>query len=456
MSQQASKARHPARARGRSNAEPAGFWPPPEGAWVALAGLLPIFAGHYLYAALASETAFTLVMAEALVLGALLCRASFRKDLGRITGLAAPAICYALVIAVGLIQLTPWAPGGPHPVWAYIGQGPGSTTIDRSSTVVEIIKLLGLACIFLVGALTGASDRRARAAVYTIVGLGLILALWAFFGSVTGTVFQTQGRRLEGHFFNPNTAGTFMACMLVLSIALLVRQFRGANPQDRVISTAPLAAVALTFAVCLLMTASRGAALATLVALVAFAILQLFSAKLKITRAALTGLAAVVLGATVLYVAGDLVIDRFMNTDKDAVVRTAIWAEHWQAFLRSPLLGYGFGTSEAVNKTLITTTNYGTLWNIKAILNVYLQWLEQAGIVGAGSMFAVLGLVVLKAVRGALTRSRMTLVLIGLISLDAVFLVHGATDFALDAYSMAAMFAYALGLQFTLSQGTAR
>ena len=434
----------------------AGIWPPPEGTWIALAGLLPIFVAHYLYAALYSETAFTLIMAEALVLAALLLRSSLRSDLGRMRGLMLPAVFFAMVISVGLLQLTPWAPGGPHPVWGYVGRGPGSTSIDRSSTVVELIKLMGLACIFLVGGITGASDTRARAAIHVTLGLGLVLALWAFFGSVTGTIYSTGGRRLEAHFLNPNTAGTFMACMLVLSTALLLRQFRTARPADRIVAVAPVAAVGLTFAVCLLMTASRGAVAALVVALAVFVGLQLFSAKLKLSRAVLIGLASVVVGGFAIYVAGDLVIERFMSTDRDAVVRTAIWSEHWQAFLASPLLGYGVGSTETVNKTLISATNYSTLQNIKAILNVYLQWLEQAGLVGAIAMFACVGTVVLTTIVGSIRRTRMTLLLFGLVSVDLVFLVHGATDFALDAYSMAAMWSYLLGLQLALSQGSTK
>ncbi|WP_340647152.1 O-antigen ligase family protein [Phenylobacterium sp.] len=436
--------------------EGVGVWPPPEGTWIALAGLLPIFLAHYLYAALYSETAFSLILAECIVLGALLCRPALRDDLAKLRGLLFPGFLFALVIVVGLVQLTPLAPGGPHPVWAYVGEARGSTTIDRSSTTVEIIKLLGLACIFLVGALTGASDRRARAAVYVTIGLGLLLALWAFFASVTGTIYQTQGHRLEGHFLNPNTAGTFMACLLMLSLAVVFRQLRTLRVQDRVVRSAPMAAVSLAFAICLLMTGSRGAALALLAALVVFGGLQLFSGKVKISRALMISLGALLIAALLIYVAGDLVIDRFSRADRDSIVRTAIWSEHWKAFLASPLLGYGLGTSETVNKTLINTANYATLWNIKAILNVYLQWLEQAGLVGALLMFGCVGSIIFATISGALRRSRMTLILFGLIAVNAVFLTHGATDFALDAYSMAAMWSYLLGLQLSLSQGSAR
>jgi hypothetical protein len=47
-------------------------------------------------------------------------------------------------------------------------------------------------------------------------------------------------------------------------------------------------------------------------------------------------------------------------------------------------------------------------------------------------------------------------ILFALAGVDAVFLVHGATDFALEMFSVAALWAYLLGLQFALAQGSSR
>jgi len=154
--------------------------------------------------------------------------------------------------------------------------------------------------------------------------------------------------------------------------------------------------------------------------------------------------------------AGDRLIDRFFVTGDAAIARSAIWKEHWAAFLDAPLFGYGLGTAETVNKTLITQANFPALWNIKAILQLYLQWLEEAGIVGATPMFLCVGLLIVLTLRGARRRSRMVRLLAALIAVDAVFLLHGATDFALQVPSMAALWAWLLGLQFALAQGSSR
>ena len=72
---------------------------------------------------------------------------------------------------------------------------------------------------------------------------------------------------------------------------------------------------------------------------------------------------------------------------------------------------------------------------------------------GALPMFGLLGLLMWRAFRRTLQRSRMTSQLFALLAVDVVFLVHGASDFALETYSMAAFWAYLLGFQVRLSQG---
>lgn len=432
------------------------LWARSSEAWLPIAGVALLFVAHAAYGALLTDTAMVMGAAAALLLGAALLRPSVRDDLLRLKGLEWPGLLFALVLAVALWTLTPWTPGGPHGVWAYVGVSPGASTIDRSSTMIEIIKLVGLACLFLVGAATGARDDRAKFAVQLTLAAGMAFGIWAFVGSVTGTIPQTQGHRLEAHFVNPNTAGTFFAVLLLLALSELQRRLRQRGPQRDLSATIIFGAMALTFTVCLLDTLSRGALLSFLGAAAVYVLVQLACGALKPSRAALTALGGVLLLVVVVWFAGDRLIDRFFVTGDAAIARSAIWKEHWAAFLDAPLFGYGLGTAETVNKTLITQANFPALWNIKAILQLYLQWLEEAGIVGATPMFLCVGLLIVLTLRGARRRSRMVRLLAALIAVDAVFLLHGATDFALQVPSMAALWAWLLGLQFALAQGSSR
>jgi O-antigen ligase len=439
-----------------SPAEGGGLWPPPRDAWLPACGVALIFAGHWFYGALISDVALTMGIAAAALLGAVLLQPRLRDDLTRLKGLGPPAALFAAVLLVGAWTLTPWTPGGPHPIWAYVGVSPGASTIDKSATIVELVKLLGLACFFLVGAATGARDERARFAIRLTLLLGVVFGLWAFLASATGSIYQTQGRRLEAHFMNPNTAGTVFAVLLMLCISELVRQLRARSYRREVTQVLPLAAAAFTFAVCLLATASRGAMMALLGGGIVFVLVQLATGRFKLTRLVgglLGGLAALI---TVILFAGDRLVDRLFQSHEAAIVRTEIWKPHWAAFLDSPLFGYGLGTAETVNKTLIGNGNFEALWNIRAILNVYLQWLEEAGIVGAAPMFLCIALLIATTLRGTVRRSRMTVLLAALLAVDAVFLLHGTTDFGLQVTSVAALWSWLLGMQFSLSQGTSR
>lgn len=428
------------------------FWPPPRDGWIAIASVALIYGAHWLYGALISDAAMLLNIGAAVLVGGALLSPRLRNDVLRLKGLAAPAICFGIVISVALWTLTPWTLGGPHPVWAYVGVAFGASTIDKSATTIEIVKLLGLGCIFVVGAATGGRDDRARYAIELTIAAGVIFGIWALVGSSTGSIYQSGGHRLEGHFLNPNTAGTVFAVLLILSVAQLVRALR--PPKRNLTHALPSATASLALLVCLLDSASRGAALAFLVASLVYLGLQIASGHLKLGSAIIGSLLGIAALIFVVSIAGEQLIDRIFDSHEASIARLDIWRFHWQTFVDSPLFGYGLGTSETVNKSLLTLSNYDRLWNIRSILNVYLQWLEEAGIIGAAPMFACLALLLATTVRNSLRRHRMAGLLASLIAADAVVMIHGATDFGLEVPSVAAFWAWLLGVQYSLAQGS--
>jgi O-antigen ligase len=193
---------------------------------------------------------------------------------------------------------------------------------------------------------------------------------------------------------------------------------------------------------------------ATLGGLAFFVLAQVLTGRWKLTRAALGGLAALATGGLLVALAGDVLITRAFHTSESAVARAYIWKAHWEAFLASPVFGYGLGNFETVNKTLIAASNFNELWNIRSALDVYLQWLEQAGLAGAAPMFLCIAALLVSTFAGALRRSRMTVILFALLAADVTILAHGITDFALETPSFSAFWTYLLGLQFALAQGS--
>lgn len=444
----------------RRSAEPRQTAPQFEGLGLTLPAVGLLFVGHILYGAMYPKTALTLVIGGGLILAACLLHNGLRADLARLRGLEWPGALFVLTLLVALWSLTPYVPGGPSPVWAYVGQAHGAATVDKSATLLEIIKLMGLGCLFLVGAVTAASDARARTAVQLIVGLGATFSLWMFFAHVTGDVVgggqrsTNGGYRLEARFLAANTAGTFFAILSVLSLAPIVSELRSGKRRDRIVRLALYGSAGLIFLVCLLMTGSRGGFLAACAGFVAFALLQVFAGDLRLTRATLAVGGGVILLGVVLAFSGDLLITRLMEGGLQDAARANISAVHLRAFQAAPWTGYGLGSFEPVNRSVMDALNFKDLWTIRAVHSVYLGWLEEAGFLGALPMFACIGLLLVSSVSQAARRTRMLSHAFALIAVSVVVLVHGLSDFALQTYAVAAFWSYLLGLQYRLSQGS--
>jgi O-antigen ligase len=423
--------------------------------WLAFAGPVLVFTGHVLYGAMLPQTALSLAFAGALLLAACLCTPQVRRELSRLRQLTWPMALFATTVLIALWTMTPWIPGGPHPVWAYAGISPGAGTLDKSQTLLEIIKLLGLACLFGVGLAAGASDVRARLSVNVSLALGAALGFWSFL-SFAGGALGPGVRRLGSTFESPNTAATLFAVLLMLAIGAALSRARTAPKQWAFSRSAPWLGAGLIFAVCLLATASRGGFTAAATGLIAFGVLEVARGRVKLTRATIAVAAALLAGAALLALAGKELIDRFMGMPVEADSRRQLFEAHWQVFQAAPLMGNGLGSFDTVNRLLLDAGNVGEFWSVRAAHNVYLNWLEQAGLVGALPMFGCLAALLLLTLRNTLRRSRMTGVLAGLLAADVVILAHGMTDFALETYSLSAFWAFLLGLQFSAAQGTSR
>lgn len=420
-------------------------------AWLAIGGPALIFVGHALYGAMLPQTALSFTFVWAILAGLCLVRGRLRGDLLRLDGLAIPAALFAVVLIVAIWSLTPLVPGGPHPVWAYLGISPGAATVDRSVVALEATKMLGLACAFVVGLASGGTDNRARRTLNAVLAIGALYAGWAFLSFVVSRA--PLSNRLEASFLSANAAGTLFAALFVLALGPMASRLRAAGP-GRLVGATPIALAALAFLICLFMTASRGAFAGAGAGLIAFGLLQAFGGRVRLSRVALLGAGGGLLVVILLILAGAPLLGRILGTHGDIDSRGVIATTHWEAFLTSPIMGFGLGSFDTVNRMLVDSANFPHLWKVRAAHNVYLGWLEQAGLLGALPMFACVGLLIATTVRRAMRRSRALDLIFALIATNAVILVHGVTDFALEMFALAAMWAYLLGLQLSLAQGS--
>lgn len=416
-----------------------------------MVGLAPglIYSAHLVFGAnqMIAAQWFTGLLALALGLGLMLPRV--RIGLADLRPVLPPTLLFAAVLLVAALTLTPFTPGGPHPIWAWAGFD-GASTINRSATIVEMVKLCGLACIFLLGALQGVGGDRARATVEALLALGALYSAIALLTFLAG-VQLAPGGRLSGGFLSANSGATVFGVLTILSMANLLRRWRrssGLSGAERLSRLAVPISYVLLVSACLILTASRMGGAATALAAGVLLIWEMLDARGDRLPVLMAGLALLVTAGVLLMGGNDLLWARLEGLDSDAAVREAIFGAHWKAFLDSPLFGYGLGSFNDLNAQILTTENYGALWSIRATHNVYLQWLEEAGIIGAAPMFLLIATVIaVSAWRTGQARSGQSLMR-GLVAANLVVLVHGFTDYALQVPSVAAMWAFLLGLQF--------
>jgi O-antigen ligase len=397
----------------------------------------------------------------ALLLGVLLLTQDWAKSAlaKRFNSLAIPGGLFLLTCLAIAWAATPFGPNGSHPIWSYVDTLP-AIAIDRSVIFIGIVKLCGLACAFLLGWLIASSDGRARYFFKVIVVAMSVYGLWALLAHASpalkfGFYGTFQADRLSGSLQSANTAGTLFAASFILALCLVFEASRHASPGRTTWLakvTFPVIVTAL-LGTCLVLTVSRGASTAALVSCVILLIWEMFSRDWHgIQKHNLYYGLGIAGGVVVLAWSGDLLLDRYAASFKDWVdQRQSIYGVHWDAFLASPWFGYGIGSFDEVNKQLQTALNFGALWNIRAAHNVYLQWLEQAGIAGSIPMFLCIGFIIARTAWGVRVRRRMTGWIRGCVAASLVFLIHGWSDFSLEVPAIALFWAMLLGAGYSVS-----
>lgn len=367
---------------------------------------------------------------------------------------------------VALLQLTPWLPGGANPTWVYAPTGAPAVTLSRSDTLLMLIRLAGVGCVFLIGlVLARRAEFVARLFPTLLVGFGLfaVWALWSFLADPGGYFgYQLPGgasARLAASFSSANSAALLFAVGLVLGMADILRAFgrydglKGLiKHADRALPRlAPGLICALLCATDLILTQSRGGLVSSLIGLSALIALEALrpgkAAETKTRR-----LSLMVAGATLAIIVLGLVayrpdlITRLLAAGSDVETRQTIFAMHWRVIQAAPWFGHGFGTFDSVNKLYLTSETYGAAWDLGSLHNVYLQWIEGVGVLGALPMFAAAIFANLAVAGRAFHRERLAGWRRGILCVSLVVCAMGLTDYGLEEPSLAVMWALLLGI----------
>jgi O-antigen ligase len=411
------------------------------GALVALVSLEIIAFGATEYS---MAQAFAMVHAAFLIILLASC-AWARKVAGALPSPGLWALFGALILALAW-ALTPFGPGGAHPVWQYVAHDGGSMTVDRSVVLQALLRLSGLACLFLAAQIIGRSETRRRAVFWM-----LLLALGSYAGlAIIQHVSTRATGRLTMTLLSPNTAATLMGMGVVFSVMYVTQFFQragGAIKLDRLpLGAAISLAFSAVFAVALALTASRAGLFSTIVALAILLTSQVIAQGKKVRVVAILGGAAALLVAVgVAMRSAELTAARLENLDSDVAVRQAIFAAHWEAFLAAPWFGYGLGSFPAINQLIMTSETLRVLFDVRATHNLYLQWLEEAGVVGSLCMLALMGALLWPVARSAGKPGTASAIARAAIAATVLVLLHGLSDFAVQTPALQALFAVGLG-----------
>ncbi|MFC0632771.1 O-antigen ligase family protein [Brevundimonas balnearis] len=417
------------------------------------AAVAPLYGAHLLFGAnqpMAAQ-ALTALCGAILLVGLAVPR--LRRALPQIKGLWWIAGLFALTLSIAIVSLGAGPPGAAHPIWAWADLPP-TITVNRSATLLAISQLLGLAALFVFGALiAGQRIWGVRLATVFLAG-GAIWAGIAILVFLSGAQIGVSGR-LAGGFLSANSAATMLGVLVVMATGWLFKALResaeigGPDRWSRLaLAVAPL--MLLVFA--LILTGSRMGSLATLAGVLTLVVWQAFAEPTRSWRTLGVAAAICLMAAVAVGQGNDLVLRRVAALDQDVEVRSVIFAVHWRAFIDAPVWGSGLGSFTDVNVYLTSAETYGPLWSIRATHNVYLQWLQEAGLLGSLPMFALIGGVIAAAALRARTLARGGWALRAMIAANVVILVHGLTDYALQVPSISAAWALLLGAQFGFAQ----
>ncbi len=356
----------------------------------------------------------------------------------------------AALLAV-LLLLQPWI------LMLTAGQSGHSGLYDPSRAVLEYLKLAGVVCAFALGFRVAMSDDAARRCMDAILAVG---GIWAF-ASIVIFVADPEGvyrsmplgqqGRLMATLSSANSAGTLFGALTVMACGRLLNRFwnrSGSTWFERIDPfSLTVFGVSLT---ALVMTLSRGAITATAICLV-IEIIVLSWNRVRL-RWLLTGVAVAAAALVVLTLTPLLgLAQRLQNVDVDNQSRLLIYGAHLKIIVHQLWLGSGFGSFAAVNNAILTELNYGYLFNIRAMHNVYLQWLEECGLVGLilliGLNLAILGIIFVAARRRRTMGGRLWTILLAY----AVFLLHGLTDYGFQEPALEIFIAMVLGLGLAIA-----
>jgi O-antigen ligase len=389
----------------------------------------------------------------------------------------------ALFVAVALwigFQNATWTPSFLHnPIWGMAADAlerpvAGSISVNRDLTTLALVRLVTAASVFWIAVQLCRDTSRAIRLLYSIAIIGAIYAGYGLisFAVTPGYVlwFPTRfsGGYVSSTFINHNSFATYAGMGLVAICGLILRLYRheftsvGGSVRFRIAAFievtgqkgAALLGCAFVILVALLLSGSRGGIVATGLGLFILGALTLRRRKKGSAkqREAIIVVGALLLAATFLAF-GDVFVGKITQRGLQDENRMLVYTITIGSILDAPLHGYGYGTFADVFP-MFRDQSVSTWGRWQMAHDTYLEVFQGLGLLFGSMLMASVVLLVLRCIKGAMTRQ--TNETMPCVAASVAFLlgVHALVDFSLQMQAIAITFMALLGAGVAQSESS--
>ena len=389
----------------------------------------------------------------------------------------APAALFGAVVLWILIQNATWTPDWlHHPIWQMAAHAldqsiDGSISVNRDLTTLALLRLITAASVFWIAVQLCRDAARADILLWSIAAISCAYAAYGLIAFVftPGRVlwFEGYGSSVTATFFNRNSFAAYAGMGFIAICGLILRVYRneftivGGSIQFRIArfievtgqKAAAFLAGAFVILAALLMSGSRGGIIATASGLFVLAVLTgLRRHGSAEQRGAIIALGALLVVAAVL-VFGDVVIRKITQEGIYDVGRLAAYTIVIGSIFAAPLLGYGYGTFVDVFP-MFRDQSVSTFGRWDMAHNTYLEVFQGLGLLFGSMLVASVVLLVLRCVKGAMTRQENEMIPCVAVSVAFLLGVHSLVDFSLQMQAIAITFMALLGLGVAQSESS--
>lgn len=344
-----------------------------------------------------------------------------------------------------------------HPLWRDLTPGHGAISIAPYRTLEGLIAFFAPAAAFGIGALTVQDRDERRVVSVLLVVVATVFAAASLVWLWTGADGQN---RLEARFGSANSAATTFGILAIMLAARVMRIAQRPNPKAMAaapprlrwawvvfVAPATLSVLALTLT-CLLLTGSRAGIVATLGAFVLLALLM-WTARRHRSEGASFGahvlIGVVALGLLLFAFGGQMVLGRLLHISEDAGIRQTLVEMHWRIFLERPWLGHGLHTFHELNAHYMTPETWRDASYVGAAHNIFVQALEEVGIIGFALLALMIGPPLLRCGWSAANNRSGAEWSAAAFAATMLALAHGVVDFGIQTPAIAALLMFLLG-----------